>query len=337
MINKIIKVALVIGVVVLASFSSCKKAEVSKDETASFLTGLNSTATDLTQTQAYGVLNDFIAKNPPIFAKKKTFSIKGKKVELPYKISLKGEKGGISDYYGTWAWADTGWIHQNPDNPSDGILFTWTYTDSTGTHQAGLLIDSIQTQVIGNDTLPTSLRVTLTLDNRTIAEFTFNATYDANGNPTYLKVVLTIPSYVQVGFELKNTTWVYNQDYNDYDLTSATFHLWVINYQRHNYRIDFTITVRQDKSISITLTDSEGWNVVLNASAPQQVQEGFMIYEKITVSGEITKDGRHAADISGTIWIPEDENHKTEIYVIFSDGSREPLENYITLFSTGKK
>ncbi|MEO0230131.1 MAG: hypothetical protein ABIL77_01090 [candidate division WOR-3 bacterium] len=310
---------------------SCKKQEIAKDETVTFLTGINNVGTDITQTNAYKVFTDFISKNPPIEVSKKNVKIISQKISVPYKLCPKEFKGGIEDYYGTWEWQDTGWVHVDPDNPRNGILFRWNYTDENyQSHVAKVLIDSIETQVISNDTLPTRLHIGVFLDDNKLADFSFTASYNTNGEPTYVKVVVTIIGYGQVGLELKNLVWE-EDEYGDRNIVAGTIHLWIIDYNNHNYRIDLTLTIKQDKSLSILLADSDGWKVSINVSKPQTIIENGIPYTKRTVSGEITKDGRHAADITGIIWEPEDDNHRTFVDVIFTDGSREPLQKYLTL------
>jgi hypothetical protein len=190
-----------------------------------------------------------------------------------------------------------------------------------------LLIDSIEFYVIGSDTLPKKVHIALYLDNSKIADSSINLQYNTNEQITYLKVVFTVTNEFQIGVEAKNLQYDQNGS-----LIALQLHLWIIDYKHNNFRRDITLTVRSDGSGSIVYTDSEDWKLVMNVSAATQVVENSITYEKRTVTGEITKDGRHAADIRGTIWSPEDENHQTEIYVIFSDGSREPLSNYITIF-----
>ncbi len=325
----IIKISMVVALLGLLSlFTSCKKPDIEKDETATFLTSLNNLGTDLTQQEAFNALYDFVSKNPPLYLQAKKVKYNGKEYKLPLKIEPKGIKGGIEDAYGTWEWQDTGWVHVDPSNPPDGIFFRWTYYDTQyQPHNAGLLIDSISTVAIGGDTLPQKAHVALFLDNNKIAEFSLTINYNNYEQITYLKIVFTIINELQIVLEGKNLQ--YNQDG---DLIAATFNFWLINYRNHNFRQDITLIIRSDKSFSITYADSDDWKVVLNISAPTQINENNFVYEKRTVSGEITKDKRHAADISGTIWNPEDDSHKTEIFVIFSDGSQEPLLNYITLF-----
>lgn len=325
----ILKISIVVALLGLISLStSCKKPDIEKDETAAFLTSLNNLGTDLTQQEAFNVLNDFASKNPPLYLEAKKVRYNGKEYKIPLKIEPKGIKGGIEDLYGTWEWQDTGWVHVDPSNPPDGIFFRWTYYNTQyQPHIAGVLIDSISTIVIGEDTLPQKIHVALFLDNNKIAEFSLTINYNNYEQITYLKLVFTIINEFQIGLEVKNLQ--YNQDG---DLIAATFNLWIINYRNHNFRQDITLTIRSDQSFSIIYTDSDDWKVTLNVSAPTEINENYFVYRKRTVSGEITKDKRHAADITGTIWEPEDENHKTEIFVIFSDGSREPLSNYITLF-----
>ncbi|MDI6851261.1 MAG: hypothetical protein QMD82_04930 [bacterium] len=314
-------------VLVFIFLASCKKQEIQKDETTTFLTSLNSTAIDLQNTEAVRVLNDFTTKNPPVgIGGKKVVKFKGNTYNLPLKIETKGVKGSIEELYGTWEWQDTGWVHIDPNNPQDGILFRWTYYDESFTsHQAEVLIDSIELFILDSDTLPKKAHVALYLDSSKIAELSLNAQYNSQGQITDLSAILTVVNEFQIGLEAQNL------QYNEYgELVSGQLHLWVINYRNHNFRMDITITLRNDESITFLYTDSDDWEFTLNVSAPTQVIENSITYERRTVSGEITKDNRHAADITGTIWEPEDENHRTQIYVIFSDGSQEPLSNYLT-------
>jgi len=148
--KRIIEGMLALGIVSLVLITACKNAEITKDETASFFTSANNLGSDLMQTQTFGVLYDFMSKNPPIVLGEKSFKYKGHEYSLPLKIETRAAKSGIEDFYGTWEWQDNGWVHINPAYPPDGILFQWTFYDTTMTaHQAKVLIDSVATYVCG--------------------------------------------------------------------------------------------------------------------------------------------------------------------------------------------
>ncbi|HOP31969.1 MAG TPA: hypothetical protein PKU94_01105 [Candidatus Hydrothermia bacterium] len=318
-----------LGFLGLLLVTSCKKeSDVPKDETATFLTSTNNLGSELSQTQTFNVLSDFVAKNPPIGTGKKTIRFRENEYKLPLNIVSETTKGTIEDLYGTWEWQDTGWVHIDPDVPQSGILFQWIFYDPAP-HQAQILIDSIETCFIGTDTLPQKAHVAIYLDNNKITDLSFNAQYNNFSQITYLRILLTIPGEFQVGLEATN--FEYN---SEGEIVNVTLRLWIIDYTRSNFRTDLTITLRNDESIAFTYSDSDDWKVVLNLSAPVEIPEGYITYEKTTVTGEITKDGRHAADLRGVIWNPTDENHPTEITIIFSDGSEEPLQNYITFIGT---
>jgi len=310
-------------VVFLFTLVSCSKGEVPKDETDQFLQGVSSIGEQSMDSQAGQALNDLFSKDPPLGMKLKGVPMFGIKNIGSLSSSLSFAKG-IEDNYGTWQFdIGSGWTRTDSTYPSDGFLFKWAFLDSAAqAHAAEFLVDSLLFTYPGTDTIPTRIHASLKIDDSVVLWGTYHGTFNGNGNPTDFDAIIELVNIVQYGVEGSN--FAYNDPANPDQPTSGTIHFWAIDYTQGNYRIDITITFNNDQSGTIVVTDSNGWEIVVNVAAPVMIGN----YIKTDITGEITRDGRHAADIEGTIWNPEDATHKSVIYVIFSDGTKKSLESY---------
>jgi len=131
-----------------------------------------------------------------------------------------------------------------------------------------------------------------------------------------------IVKQLQVGISLSSATAIDT-------IFVGTLSLWAINLT-NNYRVDLDVAVAEDYPEEIVLTDSDGWRMEVTFS---DVVETDIVedveYERRNVSGEITKDGNPAADISGYVWEPDDGTHTSEIVITFSDDTEGDLANYL--------
>jgi hypothetical protein len=157
---------------------------------------------------------------------------------------------------------------------------------------------------------------------------TFSAEYNSPEEISRATVIFTIVDYFQFGAAVTAATSI-EEDF------VGTVHFWVIDYTSNDYRIDLTITRNQDDSGGIVLEDSDDWEMDVDITSIVETDTvGSTIFEKRDVDGEITHSGNHAADIIGCIWEPEDNDHVTEILIIYPDGTEESLENYVSTEGT---
>ncbi|MEO0292784.1 MAG: hypothetical protein ABIN61_01000 [candidate division WOR-3 bacterium] len=314
--------AFLVVVGLLLVVTSCGKKEVSKDETEEFLAGLSTTFAQAMMSEANQVLYDFTQYEPPLPG------VSSYVPTLEASLTMKKLRGfrqppGFESLYGTWEYdVDSAcWVHKNPNNPSNGILFLWVFIDTVGnSHPASLFVDSF---AFYQDTLPKKVWAKLGLDNKDLAWIKFKAEYNSPEEIKNLSLIYEIIGCFQIGFSILTPIAINTLDSE----FVGTLRFWAINRKSNDYRVDLTLTRKEDDSGVIVLEDSDDWKMTVNISKP--IYEGD--YEKRTVKGEITKDGAHAADIEGVIWDPEDMEHQSVVMVIFSDGSEEPLATYLPI------
>jgi hypothetical protein len=322
-------VSVVVGFGLLLMLASCSK-EVSSDDTKGFLSGLNTMFGEAYMNESSQILNDFIGKEPPMGPSSIT---SGPEVTLSEENmrSLRAPYG-LDTLYGTWDYVvdSMKWVHTNPNNPPNAILFQWEYVD-TGmeSHNAQLRIDSLD---FYRDSLPTEIWAGIKIDDDItwLAWLKFEATYVSLEQVSALSLIYEIVGYFQIGASISSPTVIDTVDF------AGTVHFWAIDRTSHNYKVDLTITVNENKSINLVLEDSDGWKMDLDISTivDTDIVED-VTYEKRNINGEITKNGNHAADISGFIWNPDDNGtHDSEVTIVFSDDTEGNFETYFPLISS---
>jgi len=315
-----------VAIVLVFGLISCSRAP-SPADTEAFLSGLGSIGQTSMNSTAGKALMDLSSKNPPTGTKFKgvpSLNIKniwnaGRYIEV---------SKGIEEVYGTWEYRNFEWVRVDSTYPENGILWRWPFLDSAGdAHTAEFLLDSLTFVYIDTDTIPTRIYASLDIDNEQVLWGSYHGTFNDNGNLTDGDARVDIVGIVQYGGEASDL--VYNDPENPDEATSGNIHFWAIDHTQGDYRVDLYITFNEDESGNIRLTDSDGWEIDVDVSAPVEVVEDSVTYTRVDLTGEITKNGRHAADIEGTIWDPEDDDHESVIYVVFSDGSRRPIQDFM--------
>lgn len=292
---------------------SCSS-EVTKSETESFLAGLSTMMGQAMMDESTQIINDFQAKQPPDPGITSYIEILG---DVSVEKLRNPDPFGLDTLYGTWRY-DAGtyeWYLHAPGDPANAIIFEWAYLDTASVaHTAEIRIDSLD---FYQDSLPAKAWAGVSSDNNLLAWLRLEAEYSSDTTITDAQLVYEIVDVMQVGVSLSSTTNI-NQG------PEGTINLWIIDRTTDDYRIDLVISGGEDGPENLVLSDSDGWEMDVNFDV---VVVGE--YERVDVSGEITKDGNHAADIEGVIWEPEDETHMTEITVIFSDGTENSLFSYL--------
>ena len=315
------KVCLMVAVLgLLLMLASCSSGEVSKNDTEAFLAGLSTMFAGAMMDESTQIINDFESSGPPGPDLDEFTDILGSvstaKLRNP-------DPYGLDTLYGTWhLYAIQGWQHIDTTDPANAILFEWEYVDSSmQQHDAFIRIDSL---AFYEDSLPTSMWIGVGMDDALIAWLKLEAGYLSLEEVNEVSLVYEVVGQIQVGISMSSAAAIDT-------VFEGTLSLWAIDRTSNNYRIDLDITVADDYPEEIVLSDSDGWRMGVEISDVVETDiVDYVEYERREISGEITKDGNHAADISGHIWEPDDGyEHTTEIVITFSDGTEGDLEDYL--------
>lgn len=307
-----------LGMGLLLLLVSCTSGgEVSRDDTETFITGLQMMFYNAGTSESSLVLQDFGESDPPGPGLSSALSLEGTQENLR---ALR-DPLGLDSLYGTWdldTIADE-WVHVDPNNPANAILFTWVYIDSLGyDHDARLRIDSLEFYGGTTDTLPTKIWVGVGLDGFELAWLKFGAHYPSEDEADSVSLVYRIVNFYEMGISI---TTLVDLDFEiDSTLLDSvdfvgTVHMWSENLVT-DYRVDLSVTRYANDSGRLTLGDSRGWDMIINVSEDVSTDPA---YERRDVDGEITRNGDHAASIEGVIWDPEDATHTSEVIIVFSD------------------
>jgi hypothetical protein len=311
---RICLVVVVLGL--LSMLVSCTGGEVSRDDTEDFINGLQMMFYNAGMSESSMVLEDFSESNPP----GPDFSSAGSLETSTENLRALRDPFGLDSIYGTWDYRDIqGWVHVDPNDPANAVLFTWEYYDTNDVeHDAELLIDSLEFYGGAADTLPTKIWIGLNLDGSDIAWLKFGAHYISEEEADSVSLIYRIINLFEMGISI--TTLVDVDTTLDMDSAAADFvgtvRLWAENLVTDYHRVDFSVTRYSNDSGRLLLEDSRGWDMVINVSEDLSTDPE---YERRDVDGEITKNGNHAASIEGIIWDPEDATHVSQVIIIFSD------------------
>jgi hypothetical protein len=315
---------LVVSLGLLLTLVSCSSDEATPDDTKAFLNGLNSMMMSAYMSEASQAMQSFGNSNPP-----------GPSIVFNEDVGTPAENlrkmrdpMGLDTLYGTWDYIDfTGWVHTDPDNPANAILFTWEYLDSAGIeHDAELLVDSLEFYEATDDTLPTNIWIGLASDGDDLAWIKFSAHYVSADVADEASLVYEIVNYFQIGATITSDVAVDTTLLDSMDFV-GTVHLWIEDLQT-DYRVDYRATRYEDDSGLLVLEDSDDWEMELNVSEVVEYGGEYDEYEKREVDGEITYNGDLVATIEGYIWNPEGEDYVSEVTLIFSDDTEDDFMDY---------
>ncbi len=323
---RFLKVCLLIASLgLLLTLVSCSSEEATPADTKTFLSGLNSMMMNAYMSEASQALESFGNSDPPGPAIMFNEDIKAPAENL----RKMRDPLGLDTLYGTWDYIDfQGWTHVDPDDPANAILFTWEYVDSSDyQHDAELLIDSLEFYETAEDTLPANIWIGLDSDGDDIAWIKFSAHYTSADVADEASLVYEIVNYFQIGATITSEVDVDTTllDSMDFD---GTVHLWAENLQT-DYKIDYYLTGDGDDNWFLELEDSDGWEMELTVYEPDEfdIVQGDR-FERRDVEGEIRHNDELAATIEGYIWDPEDDDHESDVVIIFSDDTEEDFQQY---------
>jgi hypothetical protein len=301
------------GMGLLLLLTSCDTGPPSRDTTEEFITGVQVMFLNAGLSESSMVLQNFNESNPPGYNFSSAVSLEGTHENLR---ALR-DPFGLDSIYGTWNYQNFNWVHTDPADPADAILFTWIYTDTADyNHDARLRVDSLE---FYEDTLPTKIWVGLGLDGFELAWLKFAANYISEEEADSVTLIYHIVNFFEMGASVATLVDVdpaIDSTYLDSTDFVGTVHLWADNLVT-NYGVDFTVTRYANDSGRLTLEDSNGWDLIMDVSAPDATS--YPGYERRVVEGAITRHGEHAASIEGILWDPEDTEHTSMVIVIFSD------------------
>jgi len=321
---RFLKVCLLIASLgLLLTLVSCSSEKGTPEDTKTFLNGLNSMMLNAYMSEASQAMQSFGNSNPPgpaiVFNEDA-----GAPVENLRKMR---DPMGLDTLYGTWDYRNFDWDHVDLNDPANAILFTWEYTDTADyEHDAELLIDSLEFYETAEDTLPTNIWIGLNSDGDDIAWIKFSANYVSADVADEASLVYEIVNYFQVGATITSDVDVDTTllDSMDFD---GTVHLWAENLQS-DYKVDYYLTGDGEDNWFLELEDSDGWEMELNVSEVVEYGGEYNEYERREIEGEVTDNGELAATIEGYIWDPEDDDHESDVVIIFSDDTEEDFEQY---------
>ncbi|MBN1694484.1 hypothetical protein JW879_03675 [candidate division WOR-3 bacterium] len=321
---RICKVCAMVAVLgLLLMLSSCSGGEVTKNDTETFLAGLSTMFAEAAMDESSQVINDFMATEPPGPELPELMSFTGMSLASAEKLR-NPDPYGLDTLYGTWGYYPAqGWVLISPNNPANAVLFEWEYLDTAYVeHDVYMRLDSLN---FYQDSLPTKLWAGVGMDGSLLAWLKLEAGYLSLDEVNEVSLVYEVVNQLQVGISLSSATAIDT-------IFVGTVSLWAINLT-NDYRVDLDITVDEDFPEEIVLSDSEGWRMEVNFSDVVETDsDEYDEYERRNVSGEITSDGNHAADISGYVWEPDDgDEHSSEIVITFSDDTEGDLADYIPI------
>ena len=308
---------------ILLMLISCSSGEVTKSDTEAFLAGLSTMVGEAMMDESTQIIADFQATNPPDPGITSYIEILGEgateKLRNP-------DPYGLDTLYGTWKYYPAqGWLLYDDENPANAVLFEWPYLDTNYVeHDAYIRLDSLE---FYQDSMPTSVWAGIGMDDSWLAWLKLEAAYLSLDEMNEVSLIYEVVNQMQVGISITSTV---NIDEGPVD---GTVSLWVIDRTSNDYRVDLDITVSEEYPEEIELSDSDGWRMdLLFSDVVETDTVDYTVYEKIEVSGEITKSGGHAADIDGYVWEPDDGGaHASEITITFSDDTEGDLENYLAM------
>ncbi len=269
------------------------------------------------------IITDFQSKNPPDPGIASYIEILGNASVEKLRNS---EPYGLDTLYGTWRYdgSTDKWYLYEAGDPANAILFEWSYLDTASiAHKAEILIDSL---TFYEDSMPTDLWAGVYSDDELLAWLKLEAAYLSLDEINEVSFVYEIVDVIQVGIAMTSDVAI------DTSFT-GTVSLWTENLT-NDYRVDFEVTANNDEPEEIVLSDSDGWKMDIDISDEGNTEIIDSVeYERREVSGEITKNGNHAADIGGYVLLdPEDDGiYSSDITIVFPDGTEGNLEDYLAM------
>ena len=250
----------------------------------------------------------------------------------------------LDTVYGTYEYDSTSYnfILTDDSYPTDGYLFIWSFIDTSidnEEHSVELLFDRI-TYYAGDpdEETPNTVDITLSIDDTELVYITFDAEFttetDEFGYDEYVPIDLSV-------------TWGITDEYNitigyEGHTEDDPIDDYVLVVDEANFRVEdeindewveYTITSTGDETVNLVVEYDTGWKIDIDTEDPEYVDGPYggqtIEYTKIEFTGELTKDGVHAADLEGVIWDPNNllnPAYKSYMIAVFEDGSEHQID-----------
>ncbi len=224
-------------------------------------------------------------------------------------------KSPLDSIAGTWEYDESTdeWNHTS-NEPADGIVLIWNYQDTAGVnHQARF---EFKTPQWYNDTLLVRFDADLYVDNQKVAHTHYELTIQ-NDLPTRLVLNGAIVGIVDFSIDISLADGHSLEDDDFYGTVHISFNDLE---EGTSYVLDITINEDDSGSFKLVMNDNgDHWKFYAAVSAPDSATGAQR------VSGYIKYNNEETARIEGTLV----DGNFSEIYVIYADGTRVSLSEYL--------
>lgn len=309
--------------------------KVQVEDTKNFINDFESTITDPTSevegengTLAMGATSDFFNKGG---TSKGGFSLNFLDMSNFLRPTVKSPQLLLGDEYGTFVYDSTNYdfILTDPNTPANGYAFQWIYTDTTvvpaENHAIELLFDSI-TYYAGDadESTPTRLYIAMKADTAALMFLNMHATFTTlsdEGGEWYS------PTAVETHLEITDETAL-ELDYVGHEDGDTTIIIDSLRTKIEDFIndewVEYTVKMNDDETTDFTMENNEGWFMAINAEEPNEIDT---IFTSIDFTGEVQKDGTHAADLTGIMTTPyETFLYRLLMYVTYPDATIDTVD-----------
>ena len=344
------KLIVLTAIILALSLSSCflLPQDVSVNETKDFITefeeDINGNAQDIEgeNTQvAMAAAGDFFGKTGTVDNYLLPFSFIDK--DRDAKLLL-------DSLYGTYELDSTTtdsiywyyeWTLTDDTYPANGYLYKWSFVDTSdnSVHDAELLFDSI-TYYSGDadEDTPTNLYISMSVDNSELLHIHYDASYvteqDSMGNDNFVPESMSVSWGIVDEYEITVSYEGHTEDDPDdgYILVIDQSSLRIED-QINDEWIEYTISSNADETGNLIVEYDTGWKFDIDTDVAETVMGDYygsqIEYTKIPFTGDLTKDGNHAADLEGIIWDPNNPanaSYQSYMTATFVDGTEETID-----------
>ncbi len=224
-------------------------------------------------------------------------------------------KSPVDSITGTWQYVDSTdeWVHVSTD-PSNGIVLLWDFKDTADVHHTAKA--EFLSLTWYNDSLLTKADINLYVDNQKVAYLHYDLTL-TNGVSAGVALDGAIVGELEFSVNIQAAEG-HNLDESDF---YGTIHISFSDLTTgESYALDVTSNEDGSGSFRFVYNDNEdNWEVYWTVSAPDATGAQ-------TVSGYIKDNGTEVARIEGTIV----DGDFSGIYIVYSDGTRVSISEYLT-------
>lgn len=248
----------------------------------------------------------------------------------PFEMDL--ENFELSDHAGTYNWNNSSETWDYSDSPSDKLVFNFPFMEGSSNNNVTITLNSYEYQQVmfDNETeyLPSQLNASISVNNDVIFSVDLdNVIYNVGSDYT-----------VPTNFDLEIITVPMTHTFS-FDETSASN--FSFDYSMHNngmcatnFSADFSLNTSDYTNIS----DVEDFNMASGLISHGDLELQYSVdiddlgaLEEPTVTeinNFVSVDVYIASALVGELEYAE-ENNQSVVYIVFNDGTRENVENYV--------